>query len=164
MAERGGEYRIARLLADVAGEAAGQVKAPGVDAALDTVRRRRRVRVAAAAVLALALLGGPAAWYAGQGSHDLPVTESPASRASDPAAVWTEPPASRASDPAAVWTEFVMCARANGHPDWPDPIVNEHGAATFAGEFDVKQALPTVSGPCGPILDRLPPRARPAGW
>jgi hypothetical protein len=65
-----------------------------------------------------------------------------------------------AADPAAVWNEFVACARVHGQQSWPDPDVQADGTATF-GSFNAKSAMDAVRLPCGAILDKLPPAARP---
>jgi RNA polymerase sigma-70 factor, ECF subfamily len=112
--------------------------APGVEAVVATVRRRRRVRAAAAGALTVVLLAGTVV-----GSALVRRDEGPA------------------TNPAEVWREFVACARGHGWPDWPDPIVDSDGRATFLDTFNVKEALPAVEADCGAILDRLPPEVRP---
>lgn len=64
----------------------------------------------------------------------------------------------------AAWRAFVTCARANGKPAWPDPVVDTNtGQATFPETegFDPKKEFESVREPCGRELDSLPPQANP---
>jgi hypothetical protein len=63
----------------------------------------------------------------------------------------------------AIGREAAQCMREHGIPDFPDPIIDQHGQlqlpSTAAGEH-AKQALndhPDAQRACLPILDRLPP-------
>jgi hypothetical protein len=141
---RGGDW-IARSLTDVRAEVVGYVNPPGAAAAARTVRRRKRNRVVAVAVLAMALLVAPAAVLR---TYDGPGREGGAT---------TTP----SSDPEAVWRDFVTCARSHGQPDWPDPVVNKDGSATFPPPFNSKDRYEAVRGACAAILDRLPSEVRP---
>jgi hypothetical protein len=73
-----------------------------------------------------------------------------------PAASSTAP-----TDSAHIWADFVACARAHGHPEWPDATVDPAtGEATFSG-FNAKALFDAVREPCARVLDGLPPQANP---
>lgn len=60
------------------------------------------------------------------------------------------------ADAAGVWLQFVACARAHGQANWPDPVVDDQGRATFPA---VSQQGDNVARPvCDPI------RARARRW
>jgi hypothetical protein len=62
------------------------------------------------------------------------------------------------------WRAFVVCARANGKPAWPDPVVDTNtGQATFPETpgFNPKAEFENVRDACGHELDSLPPQANP---
>jgi len=68
------------------------------------------------------------------------------------------------TDATAAWRAFVTCARANGKPAWPDPVVDTNtGQATFpeTAGFEPKKEFESVREPCGRELDSLPPQANP---
>lgn len=63
-----------------------------------------------------------------------------------------------------VWADYVQCARSNGFPDWPDPVIDDRtGMATFPDVAGLNSKLATqqVQDVCGPILRRLPAQAVP---
>ncbi|HZM76678.1 MAG TPA: hypothetical protein VFC19_13175 [Candidatus Limnocylindrales bacterium] len=68
------------------------------------------------------------------------------------------------TDATAAWRAFVACARANGKPAWPDPVVDtDSGQATFPETpgFNPKAEFEAVRDACGHELDTLPPQANP---
>src|SRR5262245_25159907 len=68
-----------------------------------------------------------------------------------------------AADAAGVWARFVACARAHGQANWPDPVVDEQGRATFpaVNGFNAKAQFEPVRAACAEILAGLPPQANP---
>ena len=67
-------------------------------------------------------------------------------------------------DATQAWRAFVACARANGKPSWPDPVVDTStGQATFpeTAGFTPKEEFEVVRDACGRELDSLPPQANP---
>jgi len=131
----------ARLFAEVEHEVGGHIRPAGAQAAIVLVRRRRRRNRAAVGLLALVLLAG------------LTLGDTLTRKDSG-----TTPGGS--TDPAVVWDEFVACARAHGQPDFPHPRLDPNGSVNFPDGFDVHSAFAAVDKDCGPILDRLPPKAR----
>lgn len=59
----------------------------------------------------------------------------------------------------AVGREYARCARSNGVPGFPDPQVDQYGTVSFPGANKVD--IGKVEGPCGAILNRLPPAQIP---
>jgi len=64
----------------------------------------------------------------------------------------------------AVWTRMTGCLRGHGYPDWPDAVVAADGRGSYpeVAGLDEKSALNQLQPICGPILDGLPPAARPS--
>jgi hypothetical protein len=64
----------------------------------------------------------------------------------------------------AVWARMTGCLRGHGYPDWPDAIIDADGRGTYpeASGLDEKSAIGQLQPVCGPILDELPPGARPS--
>ena len=60
-----------------------------------------------------------------------------------------------------VWRDFVACARSHGVPQIPDPVVDDHGRATFPGF--TPRSIPAAARQCERILDRLPASAQKDG-
>jgi len=67
------------------------------------------------------------------------------------------------ADAAGRWVQFVACARAHGQANWPDPVVDDRGRATFpaVSGFNAKAQFDLVRSACAGILTGLPPRANP---
>jgi hypothetical protein len=61
-------------------------------------------------------------------------------------------------DVAAIWHELVQCARQNGMPNLPDPVIDANGEPHFPGG-DPGEAPPSVERACKHIYDRLPASA-----
>ena len=62
-------------------------------------------------------------------------------------------------DVAAIWGELVRCARANGMPNLPDPVIDANGQPHFPGG-DPGEPPPSVERNCRQIYERLPASAR----
>lgn len=56
------------------------------------------------------------------------------------------------------------CLRGHGYPAWPDAIVAADGRGSYpeVSGLDEKSAIAALQPVCGPILDNLPPGARPS--
>lgn len=67
------------------------------------------------------------------------------------------------ADAAQVWAQFVACARAHGQANWPDPVVDDQGRATFppVNGFNAKAQFEPVRAACAETLTGLPPQANP---
>jgi hypothetical protein len=62
---------------------------------------------------------------------------------------------------AQIWHELVVCARAHGDPNLPDPTIDSHGQATFP-PGTAKPSAATLQA-CQSIYDRLPAAVRGNG-
>lgn len=64
----------------------------------------------------------------------------------------------------AVWARLTGCLRGHGYPDWPDAVVDAEGRGSYpeVSGLDEKAAIGQLQPVCGPILDELPPAARPS--
>ena len=65
-------------------------------------------------------------------------------------------------DVAAIWRELVQCARKNGMPNLPDPVIGADGEPHFPGG-DPGDPPPSVERNCRHIYDRLPAQADSGG-
>jgi hypothetical protein len=63
----------------------------------------------------------------------------------------TQPP-----DAAAAWHRVVLCARANGMPNLPDPQISANGKAIFPSGLNIP---PQTRRACQSLYDRLVPNA-----
>jgi hypothetical protein len=59
--------------------------------------------------------------------------------------------------PAAAWHRVVLCARAHGMPNLPDPQISDNGQAIFPAGLVVPQETPHA---CQSLYDRLVPNSR----
>ena len=65
--------------------------------------------------------------------------------------------------PAQIWHQYAQCVRDHGAPDFPDPVVNDQGRASFrddAARAAAQQAPESAMAACASVLDRLPATAR----
>jgi hypothetical protein len=132
-----------------------------------TARREVRVtRTVAFAVLAASLTVlsgcGGAAKTAGTGTSTT-VTAAGTTSTAGGSGSKTATGGSVAAQALAVGREYARCARSNGAPGFPDPQVDQYGTVSFPGETpgETKADIVKVEGPCGAILNRLPPAQIP---
>ena len=67
------------------------------------------------------------------------------------------------ASPAQVWHQYAQCVRDHGAQDFPDPVVDDRGRASFrddAARAAADQAPRSAMAACASTLDRLPASAR----
>ena len=77
----------------------------------------------------------------------------------------SKPPAATAASESvqAAWHRVVLCARAHGMPDLPDPTIDATGHATFPG-VTMQQIPQQTRAACQALFDRLSPSGSNHGY
>jgi hypothetical protein len=69
-----------------------------------------------------------------------------------------QPAPAQSQTPAQIWHELVVCMRAHGDPNLPDPTIDSHGQAAFPPDTE-KPSAESIAA-CQSIYNRLPASAR----